>query len=127
MQPDQINRNREQRTHYEVRRLRERGPKGVEREPGVERFFGLDRARLAALGYALDGSTVEGPLYTGRIEIFRVMALGDTVIRSDLVDVLDERVAFRVLNELSLPHADALSVPVERLQAETDRLERLGF
>ncbi len=127
MQIDQISRNREQRTHYEVRRLRERGPKGVERDAEVEQFFGLDRARLAALGYALDGSTTEGPAYTGRIEIYRLVSQGERVIRSDLVDVLDERVAFRVLNELSLPHADALSVPVERLQAETDRLARLGF
>lgn len=127
MQSDHINRNREQRTHYEVRRLRERGAKGAEREPLVEQFPGLDRARLAALGYALDGSTVDSPFYTGRIEIVRVMSVSERVIGRDLVDVLDERVAFRVLNELSLPHADALSVPVEQLQAETDRLARLGF
>lgn len=122
---EQPRQSRETRTFYEVRRLREPGKKGAQREPDVETFSGLDRARIAGAGYALDGSMVDGPLYTGRIEIHHVMTIGDRLVRRDVIDVLDERVAFRVLNELSLPRADALTVSVERLQAETDRLASL--
>lgn len=124
---DEQRQTRETRTFYEVRRLREPGAKGVERVPDVQTFYGLDRARLAALGYALDRSMVDGPFYTGRVEVHRLMTIGEKVMTCTLVDVLDERVAFRVLNELSLPRADAMAVSVERLQAETDRLARLGF
>ena len=43
------------------------------------------------------------------------------------VDVIDERVAFRVLNELDLPNADRLAVSMEHLQEEANRLTRLGI
>lgn len=69
---------------------------------------------------------IEGAYLTGRVEVHRVTRIGDQTVRSELVDDLDERVAFRVLNELSLPRADALSVPVELLQAEANRLSALG-
>ena len=119
--------SRETRTIYEVRRLREPGKKGARREPDIETFSGLDRARIAGLGYALDGSATDRSFYTGIVEIHHVMTIGDRVVRRDIVDVLDERVAFRVLNELSLPRADAFTVPIERLQAEADRLASLGI
>ncbi len=127
MRADTIGRNRDQRTAFEIHRLCEVGERGIPRPPLVEEFGGLDRARIAALGYALDGPTSTGDRLTGRVEVYRLRFLGERLLGRDLVDVLDERVAFRVLNELSLPHADALAVPVERLQAETDRLARLGF
>ena len=127
MKAETANPNREQRTEYEVVRARAPGPKGVERSPEVEAFAGLDRARLAALGYALDGPTSTGERFTGRVEVHRVLEVGEKRVSTALVDVLDERVAFRVLNELALPHADALSVSVERLQEEANRLTRLGF
>lgn len=122
-----INQNREQRTIYEVRRYRESGENGRERSPAVEAFAGLDRARLAALGYALDGPTSTGERFTGRDEVHRVFEVGEKRVSTELVDHLDERVAFRVLNELALPRADALSVSVERLQEAANRLTRLGF
>jgi hypothetical protein len=120
-------RNREQRTYHEVRRLKESGPKGVARAPLVEEHGGLDRARLAALGYALDGPTTTGEQFTGTVEVHRLVSLGGRVLMSELVDVIDERVAFRLLNELSLPRADCMAVPVERLQEEANRLTRLGI
>ena len=122
-----INQNREQRTIYEVRRYRESGEKGRERTAEVEAFPGLDRARLAALGYALDGPTSTGERFTGRVEVHRVLEVGEKRVSTALVDLLDERVACRVLNELALPRADALSVSVDRLQEEANRLTRLGF
>lgn len=120
-------RNREQRTAYEVLRPREPGKKGVAQQPTVEEFAGLDRARLAALGYALDGPTSVGDKFTGTIIIHQVFYIGTERVRATLVDVIDERVAFRVLNELTLPRADQLSYPVERLQEEANRLAHLGI
>lgn len=119
--------DKDHRRFYEVRRGLEPGKRGVVRPPLVEEFRGLDRARLAALGYALDGPSTTGQRFTGTISIYRVSSIGGRRINSELVDVIDERVAFRVLNELTLPRAADLSVPVERLQEETNRLERLGF
>ena len=127
MKAETANPNREQRTEYEVVRARAPGPKGVERSPVVETFAGLDRARIAALGYALDGPASTGECFTGRVKIHRVDYVGGKSVNKSLVDVLDERVAFRVLNELALPCADALSVSVERLQEEANRLARLVF
>ena len=126
MRKTNFNQNRERRTSYEVRRYRESGEKGRGRAPTIEVFLGLDRARIVALGYALDGPTSTGERFTGRVEVHRVIEVGNKKIRSTLIDILDERVAFRVLNELELPRADALSVSVERLQEEANRLASLG-
>ena len=126
MKAETANPNREQRTEYEVLRAREPGQKGVKRCPVVETFAGLDRARLAALRYALDGPTSTGDRLTGRVEIHRVFYVAGKRVGKSLVDVLDERVAFRLLNEVDLPHADSMAVPVERLQEEANRLARLG-
>lgn len=120
-------RNREQRTFHEVRRLREPGPMGIIRPPLVEDHGGLDRARLAAMAYALDGPTATGDQFTGTVEVHRVVKSGDRTVRTELVDVIDERVAFRVLNELELPRATGMAVPVERLQEEANRLARMGI
>ena len=120
------NPNQEQRTEYEVLRAREFGQKGVERASVVETFAGLDRARLAALGYALDGPISTGDRLTGRVEIHRVFYVAGKRVNKSLVDVLDERVLFRLLNEGDLPHADRMAVPVERLKEEANRLARLG-
>lgn len=127
MKAETLCRNREQRTIYEVHRYRDDGAKSLTRAPAIEEFMGLDRARLAALAYALDGPVSMADPFTGRVEVHRVLYVGGRRINTALIDVLDERVAFRVLNELVLPHADDLSVPIERLQAETNRLARLGF
>lgn len=127
MKSETLSRNREQRTVYEVLRPRANGENGAKRQPTVEEFGGLDRARLAAFGYALDGPTTTGDRFTGTVEIHRVTYIGDRVVNSMLVDVIDERVAFRVLNELSLPHAGQLAFPVERLQEEANRLARMGI
>lgn len=114
-----------ERTVYEVRRLRKPGARGVERSPEVEEFGGLDRARLAALGYALDGCWGEAS-FTGIIEIHRVFYIGEAPARTALVDVLDERVAFRLLNEIELPRAGQLSISVDQFQGDVNRLARLG-
>lgn len=127
MKAETANPTREQRTTYEVRRAREPGDKGIERSSIVEEFAGLDRARLAALGYALDGPSSKGDRFTGRVEVHQLFLVSGKVVNRSIVDVLDERVAFRMLNELALPRADALSVSVERLQEEANRLTRLGF
>lgn len=113
-----------ERTVYEVRRLRKSGSQTVEEHPA------LDRARLAALGYALDGDWAEGlasrTALTGIVEIHRLFYQGGKCLRSTLIDVLDERVAFRVLSEIRLPRAGQLSVSVEKLQKEVDALARIG-
>lgn len=119
--------SKETRSYYEVHRDCEPGKRDVVRLPVIEKFHGLDRARLAALGYALDGPTSTDDRFTGTVRIYRLMAIGETRVKTELVDVLDERVAFRLLNELSFPRADQLAVPVERLQDETNRLARMGF
>lgn len=111
------------RTIYEVHRERAsgRGPATIEEYPG------LDRARLAAFAHALDGPSYSGENFSGTVTINQVFYLGQRRLRTELIDVIDERVAFRVLNELTLPRADQLGVSVERLQEETNRLARLGF
>ena len=118
---------RDRTTHYEVRRLRLDARRGVKRDPYVETFHGLDRARLAALGYALDGPESPDKSSNGTIEIWRIRCYFGEVIGEDLVDVVDERVAFRFLNDIDLPRAEKLTVPIERLQEEVNRLERLGI
>lgn len=120
-------RNREQRTFHEVHRLRGSDPKGIARVPLIEEHGGLDRARLAALGYALDGPTTSSEQFTGTVEVHQVTMSGDRLVKQELVDVIDERVAFRLLSELTLPRANHLAVPVERLQEEANRLARLGI
>lgn len=127
MKLEAISRNREQRTTYEVQRDREPGDRGIARAPIIEVFSGLDRARIAALGYALDGPTASGDRFTGRVEIHKAFHVGSERLSRTLVDVLDERVAFRLLNELALPRADSMAVPIERQQEEANRLARLGM
>lgn len=119
--------NCERRTVHEVHRHRMPGRNGIQRPPTVEAFGGLDRARLAALGYALDGPTTSGESHTGRVEVIRAIYRGTTRMHQTTVDVIDERVAFRVLNELDLPNADRLAVSMEHLQEEANRLTRLGI
>ena len=118
---------RYERTVYEVRRQRRGGEGGVPREPYIETFYGLDRARLAAFAHALDGPDGPDKTVTGVVEICRVRLYGEDVITQELVDVIDERVAFRVLNDTKLPRPSALAVPLERLQEEMNRLKRLGI
>lgn len=115
----------ERGTTFEVHRLREPGEYGVARPPLVEVFAGLDRARIAALGYALDGPTAAGDRVTGRVLVYQVFRIGGDKVNETLVDCLDERVAFRVLNELALPRADAMAVSLERLQGEVNRMAQL--
>lgn len=118
---------RYQRELYEVRRQRRAAEAGKAREPYVESFYGLDRARLAAFAHALDGPDGPDKSVTGVVEVFRIHLNGDRLIREELVDVIDERVAFRLLNDIELPRPNQLSVAVERLQEEANRLERLGI
>ncbi|MFN3631139.1 MAG: hypothetical protein ACK4XK_13960 [Casimicrobiaceae bacterium] len=115
----------ERGTTFEVHRLREPGEYGAARPPLIEVFAGLDRARIAALGYALDGPTAAGDRFTGRVRVFRVFRIGGDRVNETLVDDLDERVAFRVLNELALPRADAMAVSLERLQGEVSRMAQI--
>lgn len=116
---------RERSVRYEVRREREitRGFAGT---PTIEEYLSLDRARLAALGYALNGPTYTGDHFTGRITVHRVISVSGKVCHSELIDVLDERVAFRVLNEIRLPRADKMATSVEQLQREIKCLELTG-
>ncbi len=121
-------RHRSQRRElYEVRRQRRAAEGGMPRKPYVESFYGLDRARLAAFGHALDGPDGPDKSVTGVVEICRIHLNGDQVIREELIDLIDERVAFRFLNDIALPRPNQLSVAVERLQEEVNRLERLGI
>lgn len=117
---------RDTTARYEVHREREPSGKGATRPPIVEEFHGLDRARIAALGYALDGPTTTGHRFTGVIRIFMVLYVGTKRGAPTLIDVIDERVACRVLNETRLPQADQLAVSLRQLQAEVDQLARLG-
>lgn len=115
--------NEMHRTIYEVQRER-----GAGRGPSAtEEYLGLDRARLAAFAHALDGPSYTGENFSGTVTINQVFYLGQRRLTTELIDVIDERVAFRVLNELTLPRADQLGVSVEKLQEETNRLARLGF
>ena len=107
---------------YEVHRLRAKARPGVARPPIVEQFLGLDRARLSALTHALDGSTHDGDRFNGIVQVFEVFHLADREIKRTLLDVLDERVSFRILNETRLPRADQLSIDVDAFQTELDLL-----
>lgn len=111
---------------YEVRRDCAPGLRGSARPPIVEEFLALDRARLAAFGYALDGATHTGERLTGELSIVRVAYVSGARVMEEEVDRLDERVAFRVLNDLRLPRADQMAVAFDRLQAEADAMARLG-
>ena len=88
----------------------------------MEEFHGLDRARLAALSFALDGPTVTGDRFTGTVRVVQVIAGGGRAPAPSLIDVIDERVASRLLNEVRLPRADTLAVPVSSLQSAVDAL-----
>lgn len=107
-----------QRTVYELHRHRV-APGSL---PVIEEFMGLDRARLAALGYALDGPTSTGQRFSDVISIMEVFYVNVRRLRTTPVDVIDERVAFRLLNKLKLPKAGDLSVSVDRLQLQADAL-----
>ena len=113
---------RDTSVRYEVHREREPGQRGAPRPPVVEEFYGLDRARIAALSYALDGSTIAGDRFTGTVRVFQVFSGGGRARAPSLVDVIDERVASRLLNEVRLPRADSLMVPVSSLQSAIDAL-----
>lgn len=118
------NGNNSDKVVYEVRRLRKSG------EPTIEEHLALDRARLAALSYALDGDWAEnrssGKALTGIVEVHRVFYHGGKWLRSTLVDELDERVAFRLLNEVELPRAGQLSLTVEQFQGPISTLAKMG-
>jgi hypothetical protein len=121
-----IRREKDSVVRYEVHREREdswQGKQTVPRPPIIEKFYGLDRARLAALGHALDGPSQKGGI-TGVVRVYQKLysAGGDRLGRQDLIDVIDERVAFRLLNELRLPRADELAVSRAELQSELDSL-----
>ena len=66
-----------------------------------EAFIGLDRARLAAFSHALDGSIQKQGL-TGRVTLERIQYASGKGIGRALVDPIDERLAFRVLNDMRL-------------------------
>jgi hypothetical protein len=112
--------NEMHRSIYEVHRERPSGRGSA----AVEEYSGLDRARLAAFAHALDGPRYTGESFSGTVTINQVRYLGRRRLRTELIDVIDERVAFRVLNELTLPRADQLGVSVERLQEEANRIAR---
>ena len=111
---------------YEVHREREPGPRGAERSPLVEEFHALDRARLSALGFALDGPTSSGERFTGTVSVVHVLWNGDRRATAEVIDVFDERVAFRLLNEVRLPRPQDLAVSLDRIQSEIDTLARIG-
>lgn len=113
---------RDSTVRYEVHREREPGAGGMHRKPIVEEFYGLDRARIAALGYALDGPIPIGHRFSGVVRIVQVIYVSGVRCRTELIDVVDERVASRLLNEVKWPHADEMAVPVERLQSSVDAL-----
>jgi len=107
---------------YEVHRMRANGRLGVAQPPVVECFLGLDRARLSALAHALEGATHSGERFTGIVQVFEVYYRASRETKRTLLDVLDERVAFRILNETRLPRADQLSIDVEAFQSDLDLL-----
>lgn len=111
---------------YEVHRQREPATRGVQRPPVVEEFQALDRARLSALGYALDGPTSSSERFTGTVSVVQVLWSGDRRATSDLIDVIDERVAFRLLNEVRLPRPQELTVSLDSIQSEIDALAQIG-
>ena len=114
-------------TRYEVHRSRFPGKGGAIKAPFVASYLGLDRARLAALGWALEGQSMIDECFTGIVSIYKVGGFNGRRSAAELVDVIDERVAFRVLNELALPRPEDLTVSIERMQVEVDRLKHLGF
>lgn len=101
--------------------------RGADRGPFVERYFGLDRARIAALGYALDGPTSSGERFTGEVTVVRITHIGGRPDREEVVDQIDERVAFRLLNELRLPRANQMALAFDVIQSEADKLAALGL
>lgn len=60
------------------------------------------------------------------VEVVRVTIVGGRRAVVETVDVLDERVAFRVLNGLRLPRAEQMAVSMEQMQAEADAFARCG-
>jgi len=117
-----LKKDRDSTVRYEVHRMRESGENGIARQPLVEEFYGLDRARLAAFGHALDGPTPSGDRFTGTICIVQVIYVSGIRCRSQVIDEIDERVASRLLNEIRLPKAAQLAVTLESLQVEVDAL-----
>lgn len=109
------------RTRYEVHREHQKGTQSGVAGTDREEFLGLDRARIAALSYALDGPIQEGR-YTGKVSIRRLMYIGDRKVNAELVDVFDERVAHRLLNELEFPKADQFQRSIDSLQGDVDAL-----
>ena len=109
---------RERVIRYEVRRERE-----IVNAPVIEHFLGLDRARIAALSYALDGPTYNGKRFTGQLTVQRVTYIQGKVCLSELIDVIDERVAFRLLHEMRLPRGDKMATTTEQFQRELDAIE----
>ncbi|WP_100259717.1 hypothetical protein [Qipengyuania seohaensis] len=109
------------RTRYEVHREHQKGTQIGVAGTEVEEFFGLDRARIAALTYALDGPQQERRL-TGNVSIRRLMYIGQRKVKDELVDVLDERVAHRLLNELTFPRSDQMGRSVDSLQGDVNAL-----
>jgi hypothetical protein len=117
-----IKKERDTTVRYEVNRMRAPGQNGIPRAPLVEEFYGLDRARIAALAHALDGASAAGDRFTGVVQIAQVFYSAGVRCSSAVIDELDERVASRLLNEVRLPKAGQLTVSVEQLQREVDAL-----
>lgn len=114
---------RDTTVRYEVRRERSAGREGAARPPAVEVFLSLDRARLAALGYALDGVTTStGDRFTGVVQIVMVVRASAGEVGRRVIDVIDERVAFRLLNDVRLPQAGQLALSVDQLQRKVDAI-----
>jgi hypothetical protein len=107
---------------HEVHRERQIGARGVRSPDLVETHLGLDRARLSALTYALDGPSWAGERLNGVVKIFEVCYRNGRECRRTLIDHLDERVAARVLNEIRLPRADQMRIEIDQLQDELDSL-----
>lgn len=73
-----------------------------QRPAEVEEHLGLDRARVQALGYALDGPR---GAYTGRVRVVQVFYVNCKRGPCRELDVLDERVASIFLYGVDLPRA----------------------
>jgi len=117
-----IIKDRETTVRYEVHRMSEPGTIGSARAPIIEEFYGLDRARLAALGYALDGPKPNRERVSGNVRIFQIFYFSGKPGQPELIDEIDERVAFRLLNEIRLPRANQLAVTIDQLQSQIDML-----
>ncbi|OYW45914.1 MAG: hypothetical protein B7Z08_04815 [Sphingomonadales bacterium 32-68-7] len=121
-----IKKDKDGTVRYEVHRTRsdtQDGKQAIQRPPLTEEFLALDRARIAALAYALDGPAQDGGI-TGEVRIVQKLysAGGARVERETTIDVIDERVAVRLLNEVRLPRAQELAISKAQLQEEVDRL-----